>query len=329
MLSKKPFKYFAFGDVFEYERGRRLVSSSQIDGDIAYVSSTAINNGVDNYVMPPDYMTIYNNKLTLSNSGSVGYMFYHDYDFVASDHVMVIWPKYVVLNKYIAMFLKPIFEAIKYKYNFGREINDERLTGEFLFLPVNLSGEPDWVYMESYIKDLEQKVEFKNIDTENTYNKLLFECKEWKEFLISKLFDLDKGADLVGGQEPGDIPLISASGLNNGVAAYVYSGKKLFKGNQLSVATNGSIGETFYQSEPFYATSDICVLTPKGKFNKYIACFFVTVIFVEKYKYSYGRKFNLSRIRSTYVKLPVDENGSPDWEYMENYIKSLPYADLI
>ena len=33
-------------------------------------------------------------------------------------------------------------------------------------------------------------------------------------------------------------------------------------------------------------------------------------------------------IKSTIVNLPT-KNNEPDWEYMENYIKSLPYGDRI
>ena len=29
------------------------------------------------------------------------------------------------------------------------------------------------------------------------------------------------------------------------------------------------------------------------------------------------------------IKLPVDTNGNPDWQYMEKYIKSLPYSKTL
>ena len=43
------------------------------------------------------------------------------------------------------------------KYNFNREINDTRIKREKVFLPVDLNGEPDYKFMEDYIKYLEQK----------------------------------------------------------------------------------------------------------------------------------------------------------------------------
>jgi len=35
------------------------------------------------------------------------------------------------------------------------------------------------------------------------------------------------------------------------------------------------------------------------------------------------------RLAETEVLLPAQENGNPDWQYMEDYIKSLPYGDKI
>ncbi len=155
-LDISKWQEFNFPDVFKFNRGKRLTTLDQISGDIAYISSTKENNGIDNYITPPEKMTVYNNCLTLNNSGSVGYVFYHTYDFVISDHCTVIYPKdkKIVLNQYIATFLKPIIESVKPKYNFAREISDSRLKKEKISLPADSKGNPDWQYMEDYIKTL-------------------------------------------------------------------------------------------------------------------------------------------------------------------------------
>jgi len=33
-----------------------------------------------------------------------------------------------------------------------------------------------------------------------------------------------------------------------------------------------------------------------------------------------------SRLEKLNIKLPADKNGNPDWKFMEDYIKSLPYS---
>ena len=63
--------------------------------------------------------------------------------------------------------------------------------------------------------------------------------------------------------------------------------------------------------------------------NKYIGLFIATIINKEKFRFTYGRAVYSGVISNLSIKLPVDKKGSPDWAYMESYIKFLPYADLI
>jgi hypothetical protein len=93
----------------------------------------------------------------------------------------------------------------------------------------------------------------------------------------------------------------------------------------------GKVGcTTFYQPNDFCATSDVNILTPKNfVLNKYIGLFLVTIINKsENYKWSYGRQCRVGDSKEIIIKLPTKDN-QPDWEYMENYIKALPYADRI
>ena len=63
--------------------------------------------------------------------------------------------------------------------------------------------------------------------------------------------------------------------------------------------------------------------------NKYNALFIVTVIKANKYRFSYGRKWTLEKMRDTIIKLPSRRDGMPDFGYMEEYIRALPYSDRI
>jgi hypothetical protein len=74
--------------------------------------------------------------------------------------------------------------------------------------------------------------------------------------------------------------------------------------------------------------------------------FLSTILNKEDYKYSYGRARIKSKLEEEIIKLPIkrnpdktpfvdddctysDEGYVPDWEFMEEYIKSLPYSDRI
>lgn len=55
----------------------------------------------------------------------------------------------------------------------------------------------------------------------------------------------------------------------------------------------------------------------------------VSLLNMERFRYSYGRAYVMNLISDTVIKLPADSDGAPDWNFMENYIKSLPYSDRI
>lgn len=331
----KKYKYFDFCQVFDFQRGRRLTVQNQISGDVAYISSTALNNGLDNFIAPPDYMVIHKNRMTLSNSGSVGYLFYHDYEFVASDHITVIWLKEkwnVELNKYIAMFLKPIFEKIKYRYNFGREISNDRITKEKIYLPIDDKGNPDWVYMEEHIKLLESKVKYEKVNTQNARENKNINTNTWKDYKITSLFDVyGVGAitieTLSTQYDYGDYPYITRTEKNNGVSGFFDF--KVAPANVLTIETSLS-GLCFFQDTEFSTGDHIAILNPKNfKLNKYTALFIKSVWRKNAYKYDYGRPATIKNIKKTIIPLPANKDGNPDWVFMENYIKKLPYGDLI
>lgn len=55
--------------------------------------------------------------------------------------------------------------------------------------------------------------------------------------------------------------------------------------------------------------------------TKYHYLFFKTVILQQKCKYAYGYKFNEQRMQKQMILLPVTNSGTPDYDFMEQYIK--------
>lgn len=168
----------------------------------------------------------------------------------------------------------------------------------------------------------------------------------WKEFVLEKLFTIKKGKRLTSAdQEDGTNNYIGAIDSNNGVANHIAQ-TPIHKGNTISLSYNGSVGEAFYQKEPYWATDDVNALYSKyDGFNEPIGLFFVAVLRQEKYKFSYGRKWTLENMNSTVIKLPIkynkdgtvyvdeakkysDDGYVPDWQWMEDYIKSLHHKPL-
>ncbi len=119
------------------------------EGDYPYVTTQATNNGVKGYY---DYYTDEGGCLTI-DSAVKGYCSWHEDEFSASDHVEKLIPQFSC-NNYIAMFLATIINQEQYRYNYGLKCNQTRIKKMKIKLPVDSSGNPDWQFMEDYIKSL-------------------------------------------------------------------------------------------------------------------------------------------------------------------------------
>ena len=156
-LDEVKWKEYFLTDIFTtIKRGKRLKKSDHISGNIPYISSTKMNNGCDDFIGNQKGVRKFRNCLTIANSGSVGSVFYHDYMFIASDHVTALLnPK---LTKMQYLFIAGRMSKIGEKYSFNREITDVRIQREKIKLPVGINGQPDFDFMEQYMKRMENSV---------------------------------------------------------------------------------------------------------------------------------------------------------------------------
>ncbi len=284
-------------------------------GTVPYVTTTAYNNGIECYVDYPAQYT--GGKITVSKDGDSADAFVQFVPFCGNEKVMVLTPKKRLTDKEL-LFYSLLINRNKYKFGYGRKCSVTRLKEIEL---MDLCDLPHWLY----------NIEIKPIRTEINKSMSVFKEEDWKEYKLGELFELKKGkrltkADMFLGQ----INYIGAISENNGVREKIDT-ETTWDPNCITVNYNGSVGEAFYQIEPFWASDDVNVLYAKDfwKLNQYIAMFIITVIKANKYRFGYGRKWTLEKMKDTMIKLPNKKDGMPDFEYMERYIKTLPYSDRI
>lgn len=300
-----------YGNKFDLNKMTKSNESS-----IAFIGRTAKNNGVVAYVEEIDNKKPYPSGLiTVNLGGAILESFVQIGQFYTAQNIVVLKPKREMgeLEKLYYCFA---IKANRFRYGaFGREANR---TLRSLHVP-NIVPE-----------------EFLNVDIKGPIvkpllnKKISFSERQWKRFNSSDLFKLStepfvsiSEAKTISGQ----YPFISTGSENNGIACMTDIKKaKTYPGGCITVASSGNAGEAFYQEKPFKVTNMVIILEPKFKINKFIGLFLVSLIRKEKYRYSYGRKSGMERMRESKVKLPVDKNGNPDWKFMEDYIKSLPYS---
>lgn len=143
---------------------------------------------------------------------------------------------------------------------------------------------------------------------------------DWKAFKIGDLFDVGKGIYLPEKDiKDGDTPYITANTIRNGIKKFI-GNEPIFTGNVLTVEKINFT--SFYQPKPFYCSHDVTVLRHE-RLNKYNGIFIAYMISRQGEKYSYGKQAQLNVTMRESVFLPVDNEGNPDWAFMENFMKQV------
>lgn len=300
---------------------------------VAFVSRTESNNGVSAYVKPvPGVKPQPMDTITVAGGGSVLATFLQSQPFYSGRDLYLLYPKENISRK-AKLFIVTIIKANKYRYNYGRQAN-VTLPYLRLRLPVSSDGKPDWQQMESFIDSLHSKtLRTSNVAKDSSD---AFDSQLWGEFRVEDLFDSiykvasydDSELERVDVWSEKAIPYVTRTDLDNSVKSLVLSTglTNIEAGNAIVIGdTTSTIS---YQPGPFVAGEHI-IAARADWMNKYTGLFITCLLRQERYRYSYGRAYKLDSIRNTELRLPVTSEGKPDWQWMENYIKSLPYGDRL
>ena len=183
--------------------------------------------------------------------------------------------------------------------------------------------------MERYMKNIEEQSresirELNNCSEET--NKI--DIAEWGEFHLYDIFDIDSGSKMDKIAMKFDNPTINfvgRSGVNNGVTAVVDEVEDYvpYKAGNLTLALGGAyLGSCFVQEKDFYTSQNVVVLSPKEDISFYAKEFICAVIFKEGNTHYKAFIDELNRhIKTDFIiKLPVDSQGKPNYEYMDKYM---------
>lgn len=146
--------------------------------------------------------------------------------------------------------------------------------------------------------------------------------REWRAFSFEDLFFVRRGESVYKQyMNKGAYPYISATAMNNGISDYIDRYNR--DSHSISLAYDGSIGSTFYQGTKWFASEKIVSIELKDRaMNRYIGLFLCQVIAHQKSKYSYGYKWSVGiRMMRGKILLPTNSDGTPDYDFMEEYIK--------
>lgn len=271
------------------------------------------------------------NCLAVTNNGSVGNIYFQNHTFTCSHDVTPLYLKVGKLNKYIAHFLATMLRKTAESFEYAKKWRPERMRSSKIMLPIDSNSSPNWKFMEDYIKQEMRNQSRKMLSYyESQFTKLqseLFDCEvEWKEVKVRDIFEVKpvKGKSITNYKE-GKIPYISTSSIDNGLSNFIDTVDNISIKNCIFVDPIG--GKAFFHDYDFVgrggAGSAINLLY-NTCLDKYSGLFICKILESSSFhKASYGVQLNGNRLKNLKLLIPVDNDGKPNWEYMDKFMKGL------
>lgn len=158
---------FHLYDIFSISMGNKFDRSKmcEIDEGINFVGRSALTNGVacavtsvedkkGNTVQP--YPA---GDITIALGGSIGAAFVQDKEFYTSQNVCVLHTDNHSITERAKWFVAASITASCGNYEaFTDELNRHIRTDFIIRLPMDKTGQPDWTYMEEYMRKVEERV---------------------------------------------------------------------------------------------------------------------------------------------------------------------------
>ena len=336
---------FPIGELFDIHptKAYKLTNSSLMeeDGVNPVVVNSSFNNGIGGYTNQEN--TEKGGIITFSDTTSADAIFFQETNFVGYPHVQGMYPigehkdKW---TKYSLLFFVSVFRnrALGLNYDYVNKFTRESAKQISIKLPVDEIGNPDFSYMETYMKNLELAVSSSLTDLQSAkkfgVSKML-DTSNWKNFKIEDLFeklelktlkkDFNKSFDVSEIQnDEFTLPLVNAKHFNNGI---MYYGRECdFEGSEMTIdiVKNGAIatGDVYAQPQKTGVLWDAYLIKPKAEIRSELVLFFLATALEKaiKDKFSYDDKCIWQKVKKLSIPLPITPQNSPDYEYMEFYM---------
>lgn len=342
-------KEFRVGDLFVVKSNPQLNKDSfkfSEDAEYPYFTRTVLNNGIAGYVHYLD-----DEHMIQGNSIAVGMLgmkfFYMTKPFYAGQFTKTVFPKFEGMTERIALYFVVHFNKMS-EYLLGGLVRDfERLFTEAVIkLPVTDNGKIDFQYMEKRISELEAE----RISELEAYLKItdlddfvlsdidkyvLNKDVKYKKFKIEDVLQWQSQKEIAPLKIPelsvdSDIkyPFYGQATSNNGIISYESLQSNVLNNpdGKPTLLIHSNNQNIVYLETPFYlkdghgATS----VLQSDLLNEKVAMYMISCIRrVITKKFTYNEKATKVALKNTYIKLPVTDAGSIDYDYMEKYIRAI------
>lgn len=314
-----------------------------IDGSINYIGAISTNNGIRQKIDAPFVWK--GNCITVNYNGSVGHAYYQPTEFYASDDVNILYSKGFTLDESLALyFCTAIFKASA-KYSYSSKWTKERMACSSIILPT-YSNKIDFSFMRRYIATLKAE----RVATLKAYlhaaglsSTILSESElaaldalrqnrvEWREVPVcgkNGAFNVINTHNILKSQvvpDSGNIPYVGAGESNNSIQSYItFDSNYVEKGN--SIMIGGKTLVITYQEQDYISNDShnlALYYNDVDAPNRNLQLFLVSALYRSlKPKYHWGDSISKSKIKNDILMLPVKDNGSIDYSFIDNIISA-------
>lgn len=333
----REWKAFFICDIFSLESTSSGIDGNKLSkeqGNIPYLTRTDLNNGYKSFVgqQAEKYKIDSGNCITIGLDTQTA--FYQPHSFYTGQNIQVL--KNEKLNKYNAKFFITLLHNAMVSLNWGGNgATLGRLKKKKIVVPITDDGQPDYAFMEQYIREREDKFiqKYRDFaDAELTTLPIPLADKIYKSFKVLDLFDYKRGnQNNMNSLADGSDMLISAKNINNGLKGFYASTnnkKGTYKGNCITLNNDGDggVGLAYYQPYKFLLDTHVYALYPKENISSFAMLYLSQALSKQRACFSHGYSISQDRLKAMKIMLPTTDEGNPDYEYMEQYIKAVMFG---
>lgn len=333
-IDMSGWKEFVIGDLFDIHPTKAYnkinIELFEEDGTNPVVVNTGFNNGVGGYANLDCTEKAGTITFTDTAAKSTDSFFYQEKDFIGYPHVQGMYAKTHEWTRNEGLFLTSVIKSIlNGRYDFIRKMTRVEMLRLKVKLPAVIQTDgtyiPDWTYMGAYMSEVMQNAETCfEILRKSDGDRHEVDISKWKEFRVGELFpNIIKPTVLHTRQvveSAEGIPYVVRTKFNNGIKCRVQPVAGVTPSPAGVISWGAENATFFYQPEPFLSGRDIYYIDTH-EFNP-LACMFLASCLqtvVHKYPYNFGLFPNL--LKEEKIKLPIITDGTPDWAYMNEYMR--------
>lgn len=341
------FREFKVKDVFKV-KNLPMFDKNEVKefGGIPYVTRATKDNGFSGYTKETEGRLVSaGNAITFG--AETAKFYYQKQPFVSGNKMYALYHE--KLNSRVALYLISLFEkATQHTFGYSNGLTGTKFLELSFEFPVTEKGNINWQYMEDYIADIERSyVEL--IDSYNRRDNLILdelhsgvdnvgidEGVEFREFRLGDIFEVKPTEKLkINGNgytkddevisPNGETPYIAAVSSNNGIKGYSnYPANN--KGKVITLSTTADSSNTvFFQKTPFIGRQQMAKVYRKDgiELSDGVAMYIMSHLRKITAQFNYTNKLTVGKLLNYQLDLPSTPEGTPDWQYMEDYIVNI------